>query len=288
MARRMYEGPSSVDRRHVLALNGRAEIPKTGGVNVSSTLRYMSGAPFSIFNSAIDADQNGELNDPSPAGTYSGTAPDSMHNVKNDGGRNGAVGPDYFQLDLRAGWRRRIRGEQALELFLDIFNVCKVLDLKPGAGPVEVDLYVERGQTATLKVVDPDGKPLGGAAVAGLTQSWPVVFAVPTDSTTVYALDDKPRTVMLLHPEKKLGGVVEGPGELRGLAACHGAAGHHANVSRAGGCGAGPRRDFRPASLRFGGAQPPGPGLLRGVGDLRLLRRARVTSSPGGGDQATR
>jgi hypothetical protein len=118
-----FEGPSSVDRRHVLALNGRAEVPKTGGANLSATLRYMSGAPFSIVNSNVDVDQNGELNDPSPAGTYSGTAPDSMQNVKNDGGRNGAIGPDYFQVDLRAGWRRHIRGEQAVELFLDIFNV---------------------------------------------------------------------------------------------------------------------------------------------------------------------
>jgi len=131
-----FEGPSSVDRRHVLALNGRAEIPKTHGVNVSSTLRYMSGAPFSIFNSAIDADQNGELNDPSPAGTYSGTAPDAkvMTNVQNKGGRNGAIGPDYFQIDMRAGWRRRIRGEQALELFLDIFNVTNRANFDNPAG----------------------------------------------------------------------------------------------------------------------------------------------------------
>jgi len=129
-----FEGPSSVDRRHVLALNGRAEIPKTGGANLSATMRYMSGAPFSIFNSNIDVDQNGELNDPSPAGTYSGTAPDSMQGVQNDGGRNGAVGPDYFQLDLRAGWRRRIRGEQAIELFLDIFNVTNRANFDNPAG----------------------------------------------------------------------------------------------------------------------------------------------------------
>ena len=72
-----------------------------------ATFRYMSGAPFSIINSNIDADQNGELTDPSPAGTYSGTAPDAavLTGVKNDGGRNGAIGPDYLQLDLRAGWR---------------------------------------------------------------------------------------------------------------------------------------------------------------------------------------
>ena len=41
---------------------------------------------------------------------------------KNDA-RNGAIGPDYFQIDLRAGWRGRMGGSRALELFLDIFNI---------------------------------------------------------------------------------------------------------------------------------------------------------------------
>jgi hypothetical protein len=58
-----------------------------------------------------------------PAGTYSGTAPDSMKNVEYSGGRNGAVGPDYFQLDMRAGWRKKVGAQKALEVFLDIFNI---------------------------------------------------------------------------------------------------------------------------------------------------------------------
>ncbi len=92
---------------------------------MTSTLRYMSGAPFTIFNSNIDVDQNGELIDPSPAATYSGSQAGAtlMTNVENKGGRNGAIGPDYFQLDLRAGWRGRIRSAQAVEVFLDIFNI---------------------------------------------------------------------------------------------------------------------------------------------------------------------
>jgi carboxypeptidase family protein len=120
-----WEAPSSVDRRHVLSLNGRTEIPKTGGATLSATMRYMSGSPFTIFNSNIDVNQNGELDDPSPAGTYSGTAANNllMTNVNNKGGRNGAIGPDYFQLDLRAGWRGKLRDRQAVEIFLDIFNI---------------------------------------------------------------------------------------------------------------------------------------------------------------------
>jgi hypothetical protein len=134
-----WAAPSSVDRRHVLALNGRSEIPKTHGATISGTLRYMSGSPFSIINSNVDVDQNGELVDPSPAGTYSGTAPDSklMIDVKNKGGRNGAIGPDYFQVDVRAGWRARIAKEQAVEIFLDIFNLTNRANFdNPGTGGI--------------------------------------------------------------------------------------------------------------------------------------------------------
>jgi hypothetical protein len=120
-----WAAPSSVDRRHVLSLNGHTEIPHTGGATLSATMRYMSGSPFSIFNSNIDVDQNGELTDPSPAGVYSATVTGIpvMTGVKNNGGRNGAIGPDYFQLDLRAGWRGKLGGERAIEIFLDIFNI---------------------------------------------------------------------------------------------------------------------------------------------------------------------
>ena len=119
----LYSAVTNADRRHVLSLGGQTEIPKTGGITLSSTMRYMTGAPMTIYDSSIDADRNGELVDPVPAGTYSGTAPlDAMKDVEYQGGRNGAVGPDYFQLDARAGWRHRIQNK-TLELFLDIYNI---------------------------------------------------------------------------------------------------------------------------------------------------------------------
>ena len=118
-----WRGPSNVDRRHILSIGAQTEIPKTGGVTVSTTARYMTGSPFTIFDSSIDADRNGELVDPVPAGTYSGTATDSMKDVMFDGGRNGAYGPDYFQVDVRAGWRHKIQAAKVLELFLDIYNI---------------------------------------------------------------------------------------------------------------------------------------------------------------------
>jgi len=119
----LWTGPSSVDRRHVLSIGARVEVPKTHGVNVSTAIRYMSGAPFTIYNSAVDVNRNGELDDPVPAGSYSGTAADSMQNVAFDGKRNGARGPEYFQADVRAGWHQRVKGNRTLEVYLDIFNI---------------------------------------------------------------------------------------------------------------------------------------------------------------------
>ena len=118
-----WYGPSSVDHRHNLKISGRTEIPKTGGIALSGGISYLTGAPFTLIDSSIDANQNGELTDPLSPGTYSGTALNAMKDVKYAGGRNGAIGPDSFQVNLRAGWRGRIRRGQALELFLDIFNV---------------------------------------------------------------------------------------------------------------------------------------------------------------------
>jgi hypothetical protein len=119
----LFRGPSSVDRRHVLSIGGRWDIPKAKGANVSTTIRYMSGFPFTIYNDGVDVNRNGELDDPVQPGTYSGTALNAMQNVEFDGGRNGARGPDYFQVDVRTGWRVTTYKKQAMELFLDIFNV---------------------------------------------------------------------------------------------------------------------------------------------------------------------
>ena len=118
-------GPSNVDRRHILSIGAQFDVPKTGGLSLSTTTRYMSGAPFTIYDSSIDADRNGELVDPLPAGTYSGSAAiaDTMQNVKSDGGRNGAIGPDYFQIDMRAGYRRKVSQQKSMEVYFDLYNI---------------------------------------------------------------------------------------------------------------------------------------------------------------------
>lgn len=114
-------GPTATDRTHNLTISGRVEIPRTGGLTASAIYRFMSGAPLSIHNSNVDADQNGEALDLVPEGDYSGTGPNAM-SVDFDGGRNGARGPYFTQFDTRFGYRFRPRG-QTLDIFLEVFNV---------------------------------------------------------------------------------------------------------------------------------------------------------------------
>ncbi len=117
-----YYAPANVDRRHNVGISGRMEIPKARGLTLSGNLRMLSGTPFTIHDTNIDADQNGILFDPLPAGTYSGTAQDSLQNVENKGGRNGARGPGFMQLDLRVGYRLRLGGRRSLDVFGEVFN----------------------------------------------------------------------------------------------------------------------------------------------------------------------
>jgi RNA polymerase sigma factor (sigma-70 family) len=101
--------------------------------------------------------------------------------------------------------------------FLGLENAVKVVTSKEGSGPVSVNLYLRRGLTRALKLVDPDGKPVAGATVSGLTASYPITFTIKSDSCTVFALDEKkPRMVAVLHPQRGLGGVTWLSGEEKG------------------------------------------------------------------------
>lgn len=113
-------GPNDADRRHIVSVSGRFEVPQIPGLNISGVFRAMTGQPFTIHNSNVDVDRNGILFDPLPAGTYSGVGEGAI-TVENKGGRNGAVGPGYSQLDMRISYRVR-RTEKTLDLFFEVFN----------------------------------------------------------------------------------------------------------------------------------------------------------------------
>jgi hypothetical protein len=118
----LNEGPLPFDRTHNVVVSGRLEIPKTGGLTLSGTTRWMSGRPLTIHDTSVDPDRNGQLFDPLPAGSYSGTGQNAI-TVDNDGGRGGARGPSFKQTDIRLGYRFRPRAEMTLDTFVEVFNL---------------------------------------------------------------------------------------------------------------------------------------------------------------------
>jgi hypothetical protein len=118
----LNQGPTDYDRRHNLVLSARGSVPHTKGMTLSGTLRLLSGLPFTLVDTSSDPDRNGILFDPLPAGTYSGNGANAV-TVENKGGRNGAYGPGFAQLDTRFGWRFRAGGSRTLDLTADLINV---------------------------------------------------------------------------------------------------------------------------------------------------------------------
>jgi outer membrane receptor protein involved in Fe transport len=125
------EGPTDIDRRHNLVVSGSVLVPGTGGLNFSAVVRALSGAPFTLQDTSADADRNGLFFEPLPAGSYSGTGRNAF-SVENDGGRNGARGPWFFQADVRLGYQFRF-GERRLDVFGEVFNLTDRANFELGA-----------------------------------------------------------------------------------------------------------------------------------------------------------
>jgi hypothetical protein len=89
---------------------------------------------------------------------------------------------------------------------LSLRHAVKRLDLAPDSSEVKRDLFVDRGRTLTLKIQDAEGKPLAGATVCVEGR---MASQFKDAAGTLFALDPKqPHLLVLLHPERKLAGVL--------------------------------------------------------------------------------
>jgi hypothetical protein len=118
------EARTTQDRPHVLSLTGAAEIPHTGGLQLSGSFQYQSGTPFTLTDSNTDPNRNGQFEEPLPAGSYSGasTSSDAI-TVENDGGFRGARGPDQMLLSIRGRYSFKLSGNRSLQAWVDVFNL---------------------------------------------------------------------------------------------------------------------------------------------------------------------
>ena len=88
---------------------------------------------------------------------------------------------------------------------LEQSSACKVIDAKATGTTVTCDLALDPGKTLTVNLQDPDGKPLEGAVVAGLSAQTLRTVPLRTATAKIYALDPShPRAVIFLHSERKL------------------------------------------------------------------------------------
>jgi RNA polymerase sigma factor (sigma-70 family) len=91
-------------------------------------------------------------------------------------------------------------------------HVLAEIDPAPGAVSLKQDLLLLRGRSLTVTVLGPDGKPLSGNEVAGLSDRivdfiWEKGLPQEASSFTILGLrPGKPRTVMVLNSKQKLTG----------------------------------------------------------------------------------
>jgi hypothetical protein len=129
----LSEGPNSFNHVHNFVFSGRVQVPRTGGMTVSGTYRWMTGSAFTIMDTTYDVDQNGNLYDPLPAGDYCGVGRNPFCTTS-VGGRNGAYGPTFTQTDMRFGWRLHPFGQATLDAYFEVFNIMNITNWSNPSG----------------------------------------------------------------------------------------------------------------------------------------------------------
>jgi RNA polymerase sigma factor (sigma-70 family) len=84
-------------------------------------------------------------------------------------------------------------------------NEYQLIDPPPDAERITCNLELDPGKTRTGTVLGPDGQPLAGATVVGVSEIFPRAIPLPTAAFAIHALDVKrPRTILFFHKERKL------------------------------------------------------------------------------------
>ena len=116
-------------------------MPWIRGLTAGGVARMMTGLPFTIHNSNVDANRNNIAVDPVPAGVYSGVGQNAL-TVDNKGGRNGAYGPGSLQIDLRAGYRMRPSAGRTLDFFFEAFNITNEPNFANPSGDMRLATFL--------------------------------------------------------------------------------------------------------------------------------------------------
>jgi hypothetical protein len=116
----------------------------------------------------------------------------------------GGVGADKIQ---GADPQRMAFDTRPLNCYVNNYHVLAEIDIDPKAESATLDLQVDPGRTVTVAAVDPDGKPIGGTKVAGITDlfSSSTEYNQEAPSFDIHGLGpSKARRVNITHSERKL------------------------------------------------------------------------------------
>jgi RNA polymerase sigma factor (sigma-70 family) len=103
--------------------------------------------------------------------------------------------------------RRMALDTLPLNCYINNYHFLAVVDIKSGAESATLDLQLDPGRSLTLDVVDPDGRPVGGTKVKGVTDLfWDALeYEQPSPKIEVHALDtSKPRRVLITRAARQL------------------------------------------------------------------------------------
>ena len=116
------QGPTDTDLRHNLVVSGSAVVPGTGGLTVGAVVRALSGRPFTLIDTNVDADRNGVLFDPLPAGHLHRHRPQRLHRRERRAAATARAVRASSRPTCGSGYRFRF-GERRLEVFGEVFNL---------------------------------------------------------------------------------------------------------------------------------------------------------------------
>jgi RNA polymerase sigma factor (sigma-70 family) len=106
-----------------------------------------------------------------------------------------------------------------LNCYVNNYHVLAEIDVDPKAESATLDLQLDPGQSLTVNAVDPEGKPIGGTKVKGVTDLFSNGLEYDQESPTIeiHALDSsKPRRVIITHVGRKLIGTAFPKGDEAG------------------------------------------------------------------------
>jgi protocatechuate 3,4-dioxygenase beta subunit len=116
-------------------------------------------------------------------------------------GRRGPVPYLQAHFDEEDGKHVKVMGSGEIDRFFAIagaerslylrqFHAAKWINLADGADPITRDFVLDRGRTATVRIQDPDGRPLTGAVVGSAVPPW-----------LAKSLEGAEHTLQMLDPE---------------------------------------------------------------------------------------